>query len=158
MDNIDDMDDLETDWDYSDDRDYYDNKYGIITHKEFAAREKDLFERLVGGRVGILSTIRASGIEYIKCKNNYSVIHMDDGETITVSKSLLKITELLNRSYLVKCNRGYVININDIDYISDDNKTFKIKSDAEIPVSKNGFKNFLKMLSISKTGVNVFSY
>lgn len=153
MDNIDHIDHI-----YADYLDAYENKFGDITHSEYAEQKINEYNMLTGSEPDILSTIRVSRIEYIHRENNCSVIHMDDGETISVSKNLVKIAEALNRSYLVKCSREYVINIKAIEYMSEDYKTFKMKSGTEIPISKAGFESFLKSFSILHTGVNVFNY
>lgn len=97
-------------------------------------------------------------IEYINREKNISIIHLNDGDKETTSKSTALIAKELNKKYFARCGKGYVVNIFNIDRISDDFKIITLKSGAKIPMTRSGKKEFLKSLSLTITGINIFNY
>ncbi|WP_312813712.1 LytTR family DNA-binding domain-containing protein [Sedimentibacter sp.] len=102
--------------------------------------------------------IQHSDIECIYKEKNKSIFYLRSGETMEVPDSLSGILTELDANYFIKCSKGYIVNFFNIEQVSDDYKTLTMKSGVEIPMSRNGQKEFFKSLSLSITGVNAFNY
>lgn len=109
-------------------------------------------------RKGEMRRILHKEIEYIHREKKKSVIYLNNGDSESLAKSTVKIAKELNKSYFIKCGKGYVINFFNIDKIDNSCKVIRMKSGAEIHMSRKGSKEFLKALSISVIGDNIFSY
>lgn len=97
-------------------------------------------------------------IQFIHKEKNKSVIHMCNGEDIKELTTQTKVLKELDASYFFKCHKGYVVNFFNIEEISDDYKFLLLKSGDVIPMSKLGFKQLIKAISLSVTGTNAFDY
>lgn len=74
-----------------------------------------------------------------------------------IGKSTAKIAKELNKSHFIKCSQGYIINLFNIDKIDTSRKVVRMKSGAEVPISRKGQREFLKAIFITTTGINVTS-
>ncbi len=97
-------------------------------------------------------------IQFIHKEKNKSVIHMHSKEEIKEVTTQAKVLKKLDASYFFKCHQGYVVNFFNIEEISDDYKFLLLKSGDIIPMSKLGFKQLVKAISLSIAGVDAFDY
>ena len=97
-------------------------------------------------------------IQFIHKEKNKSVIHMCNGEDIKELTTQTKVLKQLDASYFFKCHRGYVVNLFNIEETIDDYKFLLMKSGDIIPMSKLGFKQLVKAISLSIIGVDAFDY
>ena len=97
-------------------------------------------------------------IQFIHKEKNKSVIHMHNGEDIKEVTTQAKVLKQLDASYFFKCHQGYVVNFFNIEEISDDYKFILLKSGDIIPMSRLGFKQLVKAISLSITGSDAFDY
>ncbi|NYB74943.1 LytTR family transcriptional regulator DNA-binding domain-containing protein [Sedimentibacter hydroxybenzoicus DSM 7310] len=86
------------------------------------------------------------------------MIHMHHGEDIKEMATQTKVLKELDSSYFFKCRQGYVVNLFNIEEISDDYKFLLLKSGDIIPMSRLGFKQLVKPIPLSITGVDTFDY
>lgn len=97
-------------------------------------------------------------IRFIHKEKNESVIHMCSGEDVKEATTQTQVLKALDASYFFKCHKRYVVNFFNIEEISDDYKFLLLKSGDVIPMSKLGFKQLIKAISLSVTGTNAFDY
>ena len=87
-------------------------------------------------------------ITVCKAEGSYSVINLDDGSDILVSKSLLYIERQLNDKYFIRCHNSYLINAQKIQSFNRKLKILTI-SGLSVPVSRRKCRNLiLKMKEI----------
>lgn len=88
-------------------------------------------------------SIKARLLLLIRSADNYIEVFWKDGDTIKrqlIRGTLLKAEELLeDYSFIFKCHRSYIVNINYIDRVEGNSQGYKLyfeNVDIEIPVSK----------------------
>lgn len=106
---------------------------------------------------GVLRRILHEEIEYIHREKKKSIIYLNNGDSEPVKKSTAKIEGELNKSHFIKCSKGYIVNLFNIDKIDISSKTVRMKSGAEVPISRRGQREFIKALFITVTGKSVTS-
>lgn len=97
-------------------------------------------------------------IEYIQRLNDKSVIFLRDGETEEINKSINKIKTELNEKYFIKCCKGYIVNIFNIEKVNKDTHTIELKSGIKIPLTRKNFQEFLKSYIFSVEGFRIWDY
>lgn len=88
-------------------------------------------------------SIKARLLLMIRSADNYIEVYWKDGNDIKsqmIRTTLLKAQELLAEySYIFKCHRSFIVNINFIDRVEGNSQGYKLfieKLDIEVPVSK----------------------
>ncbi len=97
-------------------------------------------------------------IQFIYKEKYKSVIHLHNGESVEEVTTHAKVLKELDTSYFFKCHQSYVVNFFNIEEISDDYKFILLKSGDIIPMSRLGFKQLVKAISLSITGSDAFDY
>lgn len=93
-----------------------------------------------GGRLA-LATLR-SNILFIEAANNYANIHFindDKEETFILHNSLKELEQQFRNSCLVRCHRGYIVNVDNISLMRKDGTGFQVEligTQRTIPVTK----------------------
>jgi hypothetical protein len=89
-------------------------------------------------------SIRVQQLCFIRSADNYIEIFWKEAETIKrqiIRSSLLKAQEILKEfSFVMKCHRSYLVNINFIEKVEGNSQGYKLffnQIDFEIPVSRN---------------------
>ena len=77
-----------------------------------------------------------SQIEYIEAQNRYTILYLNDGESVRTPKPLYAFEdELTLENGFYKCHRSYIINLYRIDsYTSNE---IKMRSGSKIPLSRS---------------------
>jgi DNA-binding LytR/AlgR family response regulator len=95
----------------------------------------------------VLRFVNSDEILYLKAKGSYCLIKQINGEEIKVSKNLLNLGSLFGQCInLVKCHRGYVVNItqvNSIQYAKNQKSNIILSNNDTIPLSNIHKKNFI---------------
>ena len=94
-------------------------------------------------------------IEYIQRLNDKSVIFLRNGETEEINKSINKIKTELNEKYFIKCCKGYIVNIFNIEKVNKNTNTIELKSGIKIPLTRKNFQEFLKSYIFSVEGFSI---
>jgi len=94
-------------------------------------------------------------IEYIHRKKRNTLIYLTNGDTIKTTKSLTQIKRELDRSYLFKCSKEFMINLFSINMITSRNAV-QLKSGVVIPLSKVGYINYIKAFILSELGFKLW--
>ncbi len=97
-------------------------------------------------------------IQFIYKEKYKSMIYLSNGEYVEEVTTHAKVLKELDTSYFFKCHQSYIVNFFNIEEISDDYKFILMKSGDIIPMSRLGFKQLVKAISLSIAGVNSFDY
>lgn len=104
-------------------------------------------------------SIKARLLLFIRSADNYIEVYWKDGDTIKkqlIRGTLVKAHDLLqDYSYIFKCHRSFIVNVNHIDRVEGNSQGYKLyfeNIDFEIPVSKiavTKLKDKIKLLQFS---------
>lgn len=104
-------------------------------------------------------SIKARLLLFIRSADNYIEVFWKDGDTVhkqLIRSTLVKANELLHDySYIFKCHRSFIVNVNHIDKVEGNSQGYKLyfeNVDFEIPVSKvavGKLKDKIKSLQFS---------
>lgn len=79
-----------------------------------------------------------SSIIYCVSHNNYTKFHLVNGQTLTASKTLADVQEMLEQGNFLRVHRQYIVNLDHIKkYIRSDNNCIILADGTEIPVARN---------------------
>ena len=70
---------------------------------------------------------------------SYSILYLNDGSKVLVSKCLAKIEELLKNSDFIRCHNSYLVNVNRIERFNRKRKIL-IVAGMTIPVSRRRYQ------------------
>lgn len=91
-------------------------------------------------------TIDVKDISFIESISRRIAIHLKNGETILSTSLRAKFLESIPFDYekcnFINCHASYIVNMNDIKAVND--KSFTMKNDVIIPISKSMFSNVKK--------------
>lgn len=95
-------------------------------------------------------------IEYIQRVKNKSIIHLRNGETEEIYKNLNRILNEIDEKYFIKCCKGYIVNIFNINKVHKDTHLIELKSGNKIPLTKRNFQGFLKGYLFTTQGLRIW--
>ena len=101
--------------------------------KTAAAEFQKHLQKISGAKLNIVNIS-----EIIMCKSyrNYTQFYMEDGEKITVSKTIKNFNDFLIENGFIKPHRQYLVNVNHIRSFEKTNgNLIKLTRDLEVPVS-----------------------
>jgi two-component system LytT family response regulator len=97
-----------------------------------------------------IKIIPAIDILYLEAADDYVKIHTKEGAFLK-NKTMSYFEETLDRSLFVRCHRSYIINIQEVTRIDQNEKDSHIallKSGIKIPVSRNGYTKLKIVLGL----------
>jgi two-component system LytT family response regulator len=97
-----------------------------------------------------IKIIPAIDILYLDAADDYVKIHTKEGAFLK-NKTMSYFEETLDRSLFVRCHRSYIINIQEVTRIDQNEKDSHIallKSGIKIPVSRNGYTKLKIVLGL----------
>ncbi len=74
-------------------------------------------------------------ILYCKADSSYSVVYLEDGSSITVSKVLKKVELLLPSDHFCRCHKSFLVNREKVKSYNHVKNSLILKNGAEIPVA-----------------------
>jgi two-component system, LytTR family, response regulator len=81
-----------------------------------------------------VSYINAKDVLYVKADGSYSVFHTKDGQKYTLSRNLKYVEQMIaGIAFLKRCQKSYIVNINEIKVDSHAQGTLLLSSGVEIP-------------------------
>lgn len=87
--------------------------------------------------------------DIVRCEsdNSYTTFHIQDGETIIISKSIKEYSDILSEFGFIRPHQSHLINMNFIKRLDKSDGGFLIMKDGkEIPVSTRRKQNLLQIL------------
>ena len=85
-------------------------------------------------------------ILYAESDGNYSTIYLEEGKKVVITKKLKEVDGLLPLENFYRVHNSYIVNINKIkEYVKTDGYLV-LKSDDQIPVSRQKKSNFLDLI------------
>lgn len=94
-----------------------------------------------------ITIVRLSEIIMCRSDRNYTTFYLEDGNEITVSKTLKEYETLLNENIFFRPHRQYLVNANHIkSFQRSDSKMIKLTRDLEAPVSSRKREQLLQIL------------
>lgn len=88
-------------------------------------------------------------ITVCKAEGSYSIINLEEGSNIMISKSLLFIERQLSNKYFIRCHHSYLINVMKIQSFNRKHKILSI-SGLSVPVSRRKCRHLiLKMKELN---------
>ncbi len=106
-------------------------------------------------RIGIPSNngttyLSTDNIIFFRSDNNYTIIHLENGKTILVSKTLKKFEVKLSNKHFIRTHQSYIVNLNKVIQVcNNDGGYLTMNNNEKIPISrskKNIVKNQLNLL------------
>lgn len=100
-----------------------------------------------------LEFLDVKDILYCQSKNNYTYIHMVNGDEILISKTLKTVEQTLERFFFLRTHQSYLINPNFMKrYIRSDGGYLIMSDDKRIPVSNSKKDMIVGVLETMKAG------
>ena len=103
----------------------------------------DFMERIVVKSGNKIKVILASRILYLEAEDDYVMIHTEEGKHL--KKGTMKyFEEHLDPSEFVRVHRSYIVRVDQVTQIepySKENYSLKLKNNAQIRISRSGYKN-----------------
>jgi len=91
-----------------------------------------------------IEIINFDTIVSIEASSNYSIFHLDNGETILASKTLKEFEQKLPKDQFLRCHRSYIVNYKHIvKYINKNGNYLELSNNKQIPLSENKKDYFL---------------
>ena len=95
--------------------------------------------------------IEAERIMYVEAAGSYSLIHLINKETITVSKNLREFETLLNDKRFFRIHRGYLINLYFIKKLNkSEGFNIQMMDQVNLPLSREKKEQFLELIKDNK--------
>ncbi|WP_435313503.1 LytR/AlgR family response regulator transcription factor [Cellulophaga fucicola] len=95
---------------------------------------------------GKLLFLDSDEILYAESDGNYSTIYLEEGKKVVITKKLKEVDGLLPLENFYRVHNSYIVNINKIkEYVKTDGYLV-LKSDDQIPVSRQKKSNFLDLI------------
>ncbi len=115
---------------------------------EQAEKERSVFkDRLAVKDAQGTEFIEFSDIRTCEASNNYSIIHLSNGEQKIVSKTLKAIQSELPSNQFVRIHQSYIINVSYIKkYLKSDGGTVELDNGLQYRISKGYRDQFLSMI------------
>lgn len=83
-----------------------------------------------------INYINPKDVLYVKADGSYSVFHTRDGQKFTLSRNLKYVEQMIgNIPYLKRCQKSYIVNINEIKADNHANGTLLLSTGVEIPAT-----------------------
>ncbi len=127
-----------------------------LQDKEVAEQMRKLFsslpdmiksDKLVLSTNTAITVVRLAEIIMCRSDRNYTTFYLEDGNEITVSKTLKEYENLLNTDIFFRSHRQYLVNINHIKSFQRSNgRTIKLTGDLEAPVSMRKHEQLMELL------------
>lgn len=120
-------------------------------------KEEDRTEKqkkIILKTINAIHLINVQDIIYCRSKNSYTTFYLNDGQSITVSKSIKEYIELLSEHSFIRPHQSYLVNTSSISRINKTNGGLIIMSDeTEIPISKRLKQAVMEELSQISTNL-----
>ena len=95
-----------------------------------------------------LEFVQVDDINYCEAQVNYTCIHMTDGGSLLLSKTLKNVESMLENHHFIRIHQSYLINITHIKkYIRGQGGYVIMRNGANLPVSRNKKEDFIKKIS-----------
>ncbi len=78
--------------------------------------------------------IKMDKICYMEAKGHDTIIYFDDGEVMQIHLVISEIEERLMNTFLIRCHRGFIINMSKIEYYN--HNIIKTKLPQSIPIGR----------------------
>jgi len=89
-----------------------------------------------------------NNIMFCESSSNYTSIHLNNGQSILISRTLKEIEELLDMSPFFRIHNSYLVNLQyAIRYIKGEGGMLVLNNDVSIPVSRNKKEELLKLIT-----------
>ncbi len=89
--------------------------------------------------------------EIIRCESsgNYTIVHLDDGEQVAVTKNLKYFSKILVQKGFFRCHHSHLVNLNFVsEYLRGEGGTLILQDGKEIEVSRRRKLDLLRTLSL----------
>lgn len=94
-----------------------------------------------------LIVLNVNDIVRCESKRNYTNLHLNDGKSILISKTLKEFDELLEYYHFWRVHKSHLINLNYLDkYVKSDGGHVLLKDGTKIPVSTRRREKLFRML------------
>ncbi len=94
--------------------------------------------------------VNTSDIMYIEADSNYSVLHLQSGNTFVASKPLKEFEELLDQRFFWRIHKSILVNFQYITAYSNKNGfNVILRDDTELPVSRRRFAEFQEKVKLN---------
>ncbi|NCA86048.1 MAG: response regulator transcription factor [Clostridia bacterium] len=104
-------------------------------------------DNLVLSTISSITVVRQSEIIMCRSDRNYTTFFLEDGNEITVSKTLKEYETLLSAKNFFRPHRQYIVNVNHIKSFQRSNgKMIKLTRDLEAPVSMRKYDQLMELL------------
>ena len=96
---------------------------------------------------------KRSNVLYIEAADNYTVVHYlsgDKEDTLILHNSLKNIAETFSSEGMVRCHRGYLVNLSNVKYVRKEKDGLVLEiayCDRQIPVSKTYAENVVRQFA-----------
>ncbi len=94
-----------------------------------------------------LNLIEKSNILYAKADDNYCVIKLVDGKTITISKTLKHIEELIDSNIFLRIHKSYLVNLNYVKQFFKIEMEVELLTNERLPISHRKKDTFVKAIT-----------
>jgi two-component system LytT family response regulator len=95
-----------------------------------------------------ISIVPIAEILYLKAEGPYTQFFLENGNSITVSKSIMAYDDILPQSVFFRAHRSYVVNLNQIRQIDKKNFVLKLSNGDEVPLSQHKKNELIEKLSL----------
>ena len=114
--------------------------------------EKQKADTVLKGKLSVKDSkgtefIEFGSIRLCEASNNYTVLHLSDGTTKTVSKTLKTVLSELPEKDFIRIHQSYAINLKYLKkYLHEDGGTVQLDNDKKYRLSKGYRETFLAMM------------
>lgn len=107
---------------------------------------KDL-KKIVLRTADSVHLITIQDIVHCAADGNYTRIHLNDGKSLYVSKTLKEYNDLLENYGFFRAHQSHLVNLNYMDYLNKERCVLHLKNKNEIPVSYRKKEELFKRLA-----------
>ncbi|MFA8433915.1 MAG: LytR/AlgR family response regulator transcription factor [Marinifilaceae bacterium] len=87
-------------------------------------------------------------ILYCRAAENYSVIFLKNGESLTISQSIAKVEERINSLGFFRIHRSFLVNLSQVREYNFGSDQLILQDGASIPVARRRKQELLEKLSL----------
>jgi len=118
----------------------------LLTHIK---KGNDLsFQKIALPTLHSYELVPLNNIMFCESSSNYTSIHLNNGQSILISRTLKEIEELLDMSPFFRIHNSYLVNLQyAIRYIKGEGGMLVLNNDVSIPVSRNKKEELMKLIT-----------
>jgi two-component system LytT family response regulator len=127
-------------------RDSFKQLTALFTHIK---KSNDLsFQKIALPTLHSYELVPLNNIMFCESSSNYTNIHLNNGQSILISRTLKEIEDLLDMDPFFRVHNSYLVNLQyAVRYIKGEGGMLVLNNDVSIPVSRNRKEELLKLIT-----------